>query len=58
MIPYTDHECRLKLEELYRGDSVVLPSSMEHAEFMLKVATFYINQKHEETLEALKKDYK
>ena len=58
MIPYTDHECRLKLEELYRGDSVVIPSSMEHAEFMLRVASFYINQQHEETLKLLKGDYK
>ena len=57
MIPYTDHECRLKLEELYEGRSVVLPISIEHAEFMIRVASFYINQKHEETLEALQKDY-
>jgi hypothetical protein len=44
MIPYTDHECRLALEELYRGDKVVLPSSIEHAEFMLMVAQAYIKE--------------
>lgn len=57
MIPYTDHECRLKLEELYDGRSVVLPSSYEHAEFMLRVAQYYINQCHQETIDLLTKDY-
>lgn len=58
MIPYTDNECRLKLEELYRGDSVVLPSSEEHARFMIRVGQFYLDQKHQETIELLTKDYK
>lgn len=58
MIPYTDHECRLALDELYRGDKVVIPSSLEHAEFMIMVAQGYINQCHQETLDLLKKDYK
>lgn len=57
MIPYTDHECRLALDELYRGDKVVVPSSIEHAKFMIMVAQNYINQQHQETLDALKKDY-
>lgn len=53
MIPYTDYECRLALDELYRGDKVVLPSSIEHAEFMIKVAQAYINQDKQEMWEAL-----
>ena len=57
MIPYTDYECRLALDELYRGDKVVIPSSMAHAKFMIMVAQNYINQQHQETLDALKKDY-
>ena len=57
MIPYTDHECRLKLEELYRGDSVVLPANEEHARFMLRVAQTYINQCKQETWDALTKDH-
>lgn len=57
MIPYTDHECRLKLEELYEGRSVVLPRNYEHAELMLRVAQMYIDQKHAETFEALNKKY-
>lgn len=30
------------LDELYDGDAVVLPRSKEHAEDMLRVATFYL----------------
>ena len=54
MIPYTDYECRLALDELYRGDKVVLPSSLEHAENMLMVAQAYINQHKQEMLEILR----
>lgn len=57
MIPYTDYECRLLLEELERGEKVIIPSSVEHAEFMIKVAQGYINQNKQEMLDALKKDY-
>lgn len=57
MIPYTDYECRLLLDELYRGDKVVVPSSTEHAKFMIRVAQQYIEQQHQETVAALKKDY-
>ena len=57
MIPYTDYECRLLLEELERGDKVIIPSSVEHAEFMIEVAQGYINQDKQEMLDALKKDY-
>lgn len=56
MIPYTDHECRLALDELYRGDKVVLPSSLEHAEFMLRVAQHYINEHKQLMLDILTKD--
>lgn len=57
MIPYTDHECRLLLDELHRGDKIVLPSSIEHAKFMIQIAQNYIDQQHQETFDALKKDY-
>ena len=32
------------INKLYNGDNVVLPRSKEHAEAMLRVATFYLNQ--------------
>ena len=57
MIPYTDYECRLLLDELHQGDKIVLPSSIEHAKFMIQVAQNYIDQQHQETIDALKKDY-
>lgn len=57
MIPYTDHECRLLLDELERGEKVIIPSSVGHAEFMIQVAQKYINDQHQETLDALSKDY-
>lgn len=57
MIPYTDHECRLKLEEIQRGDCVVIPVSMEHAKFMIRVAQYYIDQQHDKTIKALKANY-
>ncbi len=54
MIPYTDYECRLLLDELERGDKVIIPSSVEHAENMIKVAQCYINQDKQEMLEILR----
>jgi hypothetical protein len=35
------------LDKLYNGDNVVLPRSKEHAEAMLRVATFYLSQNNE-----------
>lgn len=57
MIPYTDHERLLLLDELERGEKVVLPVSYEHAEVMLRVASFYIQEHHKATMDALTKDY-
>ena len=58
MIPYTDHECRLVLDELGRGEKIILPSSLEHAEWMIKVAQEYIERHKQEMLDILTKDYK
>lgn len=55
MIPHTDYECRLLLDELERGEKVIIPSSVEHAEFMIKVAQGYINQDKQEMLAILKR---
>ena len=57
MIPHTDYERLALLEEIQRGDKVVLPQNMEHAKFMLMVAQAYINEQHQYTFDALKKDY-
>ena len=57
MIPHTPTERLILLEEIERGDKVVIPTSMEHAKFMIQVAQFYIDQQHQATVDALKKDY-
>lgn len=43
MIPHTDYERLELLKEIERGDKVVIPTSLEHAKFMLMVAQTYIN---------------
>lgn len=58
MIPYSDTEKIALLGELERGEKVVLPVSIEHAEFMIRVATFYIDQQHEAMMKTLKQDKK
>ena len=57
MIPHTPTERLMLLEEIERGDKVVIPTSMEHAKFMIAVAQFYIDQQHQATFDALKKDH-
>lgn len=54
MIPYTDYEKLLLLEEVERGEKVVIPVSLEHAEFMIKVAQAYINEHKQEMLAILR----
>lgn len=57
MIPYTDYEKLLLLEEIERGEKIVIPTSIEHAKNMIRVAQFYIDQQHEATFKALTKDH-
>jgi hypothetical protein len=53
MIPHTVYERSLLLEEVERGERVVIPVSIEHAEFMIKVAQGYINQVRQEMIDTL-----
>jgi len=55
MIPHTKWERLILLEEIERGEKIVIPTSIEHAENMIRVAQFYINQHHEEMVEVLSK---
>jgi hypothetical protein len=48
MIEYTEYEKLALLEEIQRGDKVVIPTSVAHAEFMLMVANAYINEHKKE----------
>lgn len=54
MIPYSDTEKIALLAELEQGEKVIIPSSLEHAEFMIKVAQGYINQHKQQMLEILR----
>lgn len=55
MIPHTVYERSLLLEEVERGEKVVIPVSVEHAEFMIKVAQDYIDNHKRQMWEALQK---
>lgn len=54
MIPHTEYERLALLEEIQRGDKVVLPQNMEHARFMLMVAQAYINEHHRSLIDTIK----
>jgi hypothetical protein len=54
MIPLTDWEVRESLNELYDGRKVVIPSSIDHARFMLQVAQAYINEDKQKMIDILK----
>jgi len=53
MITHTVYERSMLLEEVERGERVVIPISIEHAEFMIKVAQDYIDQHHQQMVDTL-----
>jgi hypothetical protein len=55
VIPHTLYERSILLEEIERGEKVVIPSSLEHAEFMIKVAQDYIANHKRQMIEVLKR---
>jgi hypothetical protein len=55
VIPHTVYERSILLEEIERGEKVVIPSSLEHAEFMIKVAQDYIANHKRQMIEVLKR---
>jgi hypothetical protein len=54
MIPHTDWERLELLKEIECGDKVVIPTSVEHAKFMIMVAEAYIKQDKERMIGYLK----
>ena len=54
MIPYTEGERLALLDELERGEKVILPVSEDHARFMIRVAEFYLEQQRQKTWNSLK----
>lgn len=57
MIPHTEWERLALLKEIECGDKIVIPVSYEHAVNMLRVAYRYIEDQHQQTFDALKRDY-
>jgi hypothetical protein len=55
MIPHTEWERLALLKEIERGERVVIPISLEHAEFMIMVAQNYIENHKRQMTEILKK---
>jgi hypothetical protein len=41
------------LEEVERGEKVVIPVSIEHAKFMIQVAQHYIDSRHQAMIDTL-----
>ena len=54
---YTDWECRQRLRELYDGRSVVVPFDEHHAKYMIIIATRYLEDRHQQTFDALAKNH-
>ena len=54
MIPHTEWERLELLKEIERGDKVVIPTSVEHAKFMIMVAEAYIKQDKQEMWATIK----
>ena len=57
MIPHTEWERLELLKEIECGDKVVIPTSLEHAKFMIMVAQAYINEDKERMISYLKKEH-
>jgi hypothetical protein len=57
MIPHTEWERLELLKEIECGDKVVIPTSVEHAKFMIMVAQAYINEDKERMISYLKKEH-
>lgn len=55
---YQDYARVLKeLNDIREGKSVVVPVDDEHARFMQLVSQHWLDQRHKETFNALKKEY-
>ena len=55
-IPYTDHECRLELQEIYKGRILVIPADLDHAYQMMNLSMMYIRDDQQRVMSYLKQD--
>ena len=55
---YYEFSVALKeLNDIRSGRAVVIPADIEHAKAMVRMGQFYINECHQETLNALTTEY-
>jgi hypothetical protein len=55
-IPYTDQECRTKLQDLYEGRTMVIPADLDHAYQMMNLSMMYIRDNQQRVMSYLKQD--
>jgi hypothetical protein len=55
-IPYTDQECRTKLQDLYEGRTLVIPADLDHAYQMMNLSMVYIRDNQQRVISYLKQD--
>jgi hypothetical protein len=55
-IPYSDNECREKLQDLYEGRTLVIPADLDHAYQMLNLVMMYIRDDQQRVMSYLKQD--
>ena len=56
IIPYSDDECRTKLQDLYEGRTLVIPADLDHAYQMLNLSLMYIRDDQQRVMSYLKQD--
>ncbi len=56
IIPYSDNECRKKLQDLYEGRTLVIPADLDHAYQMMNISIMYIRDNHQRVMSYLKQD--
>jgi hypothetical protein len=55
-IPYSDNECRTKLQDLYEGRILIIPADLDHAYQMLNLVMMYIRDDQQRVMSYLKQD--
>ena len=55
-IPYSDNECRTKLQDLYEGRTLVIPADIDHAYQMMNLSMMYIRDHQQRVMSYLKQD--
>ena len=55
-IPYSDNECRKKLQDLYEGRILIIPADLDHAYQMMNLSMMYIRDDQQRVMSYLKQD--